>query len=129
MAPVPRQPTTNRTAMVPRVPEQNYDKEILDLKENWNGSITHIISKHFFNAVQFITSASEEEWGSNWQELLCNYCPRPLGANRDAIMEKFWGLHGKSIARNHLNRRRQNTTQMMKTRFKGKPAGDNATNT
>lgn len=114
--------TTATRAPPPEHPGKQFKDEIEDLKLRWTGGMTQTISKYMFNSTQFITNPEQEEWGSIWQDLVCDHMPRPSGPHKEVITEEFWKQHGRSMARSHLNRRRQNTTQTMKTRFRGKLA-------
>lgn len=91
-------------------------KKRMEAQENmWKLICPKVIGKTFFNDVQFINSAEEEKYGSDWQREVCD----TIGCPTD-IEEEFWTYTGKKLARQMLNRRRQNTTGMMCKKFGGK---------
>jgi len=81
----------------------------------WDGGIRKNVGKKFFGVIQFILSDEDEEYGSDWQKLVCKELMVP-----DYECERFWNECGKKTARTTINRRRQNTTMAMKKRFIGK---------
>lgn len=80
----------------------------------WKEGIRKKIGKKFFNVKQFVRM-DEEDFGSQWQKYVCE----TVGVNEE-FQERFWEDQGKKVARATINRRRQNTTTVMKKRFQGK---------
>jgi hypothetical protein len=102
---------SNQAAWVASVREQRYRRSA-DL---WEGGIKKNIGKKYFNVIQFISCELDEEYGSDWQKLVCQELAVP-----EEECERFWNEVGKRTARKTINTRRQNTTLAMKKRFKGK---------
>lgn len=93
------------------------EKTFDDKCNNWCSRILGLVSKQFFNSIQFITDHEEEAYGSYFQFLVCQK------AEVDPkYAEQFWNrkLNGGMVtARAALNRRRMNTTNAMKKKFLG----------
>lgn len=80
----------------------------------WDAGIRKNIGKKFFNVIQFILNDEDEEYGSDWQKLVCSELMVPI-----EDCERFWNECGKKTARVTISRRRQNTTRAMKDQFVG----------
>jgi G:T-mismatch repair DNA endonuclease (very short patch repair protein) len=87
--------------------------------ELWLAGISKNCARHNFNFVQFIDNEEDEKVGSTWQKLVCEQLNVP-----DSDAEKFWLQKGRAAARKAISRRRSNTANAMKKKFKGKPGYD-----
>jgi G:T-mismatch repair DNA endonuclease (very short patch repair protein) len=83
--------------------------------ELWLAGISKNCARHNFNFVQFIDSEEDEKVGSTWQILVCQQLNVP-----DSDAERFWLEKGRAAARKAISRRRSNTANAMKKKFKGK---------
>jgi len=81
----------------------------------WGSGIIKNCARHNFNVIQFLNSPDVEEVGSDWQKLVCSQ----LGVPED-VAERFWKEKGRAAARRAISRRRGNTSNAMKKKFKGK---------
>ena len=95
------------------------DKLFEQLKDQHEVIIQSVVAKRYFSSCQMITRDADEKYGSNWQKLVCHELPFPPDAT-DKLKERMWNEFAKQQARNVLNRRRQNTTTVMKKTFKGR---------
>jgi hypothetical protein len=81
----------------------------------WEASIrTNCGGKQNFKIIQFITCEEDEKYGSDWQKLVCKQALIPI-----VVSERFWRETGRNVARNAINRSRQNTSTAMKRKFQG----------
>ena len=88
--------------------EYNCSRWLLAIKAN--------VGRELFNHMQFINSTETEQFGSIWQESVCNVVGVPMDARQD-----FWNNRkGKQMARSTINRRRMNATMAMKKKFQGR---------
>ena len=67
----------------------------------WIDGIKSAVNKHMFDHVQFICDEEDEEYGSDWQEMICKKIGAPAKNN---ITEVFWNNKGMAEARKLLNR-------------------------
>jgi hypothetical protein len=80
----------------------------------WEASIRLNCGKQNFKIIQFIMCEEDEEYGSDWQKLVCKQALIPID-----VCERFWRETGRNVARRAINRRRQNTNVAMKKKFQG----------
>ena len=83
--------------------------------ELWLAGISKNCARHNFNFVQFIDNEEDEKVGSTWQKLVCQQLNVP-----ESDANKFWLEKGRAAARQAISRRRSNTGNAMKKKFKGK---------
>ena len=83
--------------------------------ELWVAGISKNCARHNFNFIQFLNSPDLEAVGSVWQKLVCKQVNVPQD-----VAEKFWKEKGRAAARKAISRRRSNTSNAMKKKFKGK---------
>jgi hypothetical protein len=83
--------------------------------EHWCSAIGTVVNKQIFNSKQLLVHEDEDEWGSDWQKVVC------ARAEVDpARAKEFWERKGRSTARDALNNKRSNTTGAMKKVFLSK---------
>ena len=94
------------------------NRHVVDSEQllRWKEAITGAINKHVFDLVQFICSEEDEQYGSDWQQAVCD----KIGATDPGSAKVFWNTMGMVEARKILNRRRQNTNTAMKKLFLGR---------
>lgn len=98
----------------PKLNELKKHQKFQDLCVQWTVSVK-VNAKTFFNGVQFITHDKDEEFGSDWQRLICKKCGIP-----DRHQEEYWNRPkgGKATARKIVNNRKMNVTRRMGEEFK-----------
>ena len=72
-------------------------------------------ARHNFNFIQFLNNTDIEDVGSVWQKLVCKQVNVP-----EDVTETLWREKGREAARKAISRRRGNTSNAMKKKFKGK---------
>lgn len=98
---------------------QQFDKDCLD----WCEMIKTTLGSKFFHIRQHFSDASDEEYGSTWQRMICHWLKVP-----EEICQEFWNRPtggGRAMARLSLNNKKSNVTGAMKLQFEGKCAGTN----
>ena len=96
------------------------DKEVVfqKLKTQFSVAITSVVGKRFFKLAQF-SEAPMEVYGSDWQEMV--YSELTFPDDKDEEMKRrVWEDFGSNMARLALNRRRQNTRQILRDKFRSK---------
>ena len=82
--------------------------------------LSNTVSRKFFRVCPIITCAKDEAWESQWQKMVCTELQFPADTTLET-KRRLWNEFSKPLSREIVNRRRQNTTGDMKTKFKGTP--------
>lgn len=98
---------------------RNYKQFEVDCK-GWCGRISSQAGKKFFHMRQFFSCPEDQQFGSTWQKIICDWLSIP-----DEEVEAFWTKNsatkgGKKCAHKTISIRRMNVTNAIKTRFEGK---------
>ena len=87
--------------------------------KNANWSVKNMITGTMFpKFCQFISHETDEMFGSYWQQSVCYGIDKTLSEGDG--LEAYWDNVGMKEARRVLNNKRNNATQSMKKKFKGK---------
>lgn len=98
---------------------RNYKQFEVDCK-GWCGRISSQAGKKFFHLRQFFSCPEDQQFGSTWQKIICDWLSIPAEE-----AEAFWTKNsatkgGKKCAHKTISVRRMNVTNAIKTRFEGK---------
>ena len=90
------------------------------LTERLEVLLKNVVSRKLFKVCPMITSAEDDAWESDWQEMIYGQIQLPPDTS-DEDKKRLWNDFARPLSREIVNRRRQNTTGDMKNKFKGTP--------
>jgi hypothetical protein len=92
--------------------EQEAERTYQGNVHNYNQLVKQAVTRNSFPCKQFVWTAQESEYGSIWQETICDAANIPAEHE-----ERYWNYGGRILAKKTLSKRRTNTTNQMKAEF------------
>jgi hypothetical protein len=99
--------------------KEKFDKSCLE----WCKRIKAQGATEFFYVRQFFSCKEDEQYGSNWQRMVCDWLKIP-----EDVCQEFWerthsDMGGRQTARKAINTRKSNVTNAIKEKFQGEWCG------